>query len=801
MRRFKKAIPALAVALSLLQLPMTPAACSAQQTQEVTAQPNVSSPESPYFIDPATEPVLSQSQLVALLRAKIKYVFVIFNENRSFDSEYGTFPGANGIYSDGQNPRSAANTPGFYQTYTDNLTGATVTVQPFRLDPKENSSVIDSTDHSNAGMIAKYDVQNGVPQMDGYAKREYQRFAGAAGTTPTAAKEEEGTQFARVVMAHVDCDTIPFFWQYASRFAIFDNIYATEDGPSAPNAIAMISGQVGQTQWVKHPSSASGQPVTLGSHSGTLNGPPITSDYEPFWGSQYDTTAGSITGSPPYTRQPDSPNENYGDGNIAMNLTFASLPLTFQGTNVASTLSADPSYATDAADIQLDIPYIQKYGSPQVNWGWFQEGYDLESTDTGGVASHSSYVTHHNGAQYFGYITNSPGIRSNIHGLTDFFNDMANNSLPDGGVFYIRGGYKNLMQKNPVITDTSTPADEVAAIDAAKGGDDDHPAYSDNQLSEAMAARVINAVASNPKIWSKCAIVITYDETDGRWDHVPPRILSYGPNGLLARGSRVPLLLISPYARTHVVSHVEGDHNSIIETINYIFGLPALASLPDEAEALQNGNSSYFNGFAPSGFQQTHLGPDDIESSISSSLLSGFDPLRLSGSAPPLPASFALISDSVINSFPHYGGNGCQDIGIVPTDVTQAITNQIPDGFNPLPSTYPTTTNSDARTYGGLWQNASDLGNGWNWLSWFGYFNTSSSPWIYHSTLGWLYPEGTSTDNLWFYDSAMGAFCWTTQSVYPYIYRASDNTWLYYKTGSSNPSWFYNFTTQKWVNY
>ncbi len=65
---------------------------------------------------------------------------------------------------------------------------------------------------------------------------------------------------------------------------------------------------------------------------------------------------------------------------------------------------------------------------------------------------------------------------------------------------------------------------------------------------------------------------------------MPPRILSYGPDGLpLSRGVRVPLILISPYARTHAVSHAEGDHNAVIETINDIFGLPALASLPDEA--------------------------------------------------------------------------------------------------------------------------------------------------------------------------------------------------------------------------
>ncbi len=276
---------------------------------------------------------------------------------------------------------------------------------------------------------------------------------------------------------------------------------------------------------------------------------------------------------------------------------------------------------------------------------------------------------------------------------------MTNKSLPDGGDFYIRGGYKNQIGQNPVITDSSTSANEKAAIDAAKAGDDDHPSYTDRQLSEAMAARVINAVASNPKIWSQCAIIITYDETDGQWDHVSPRVLSYGPNGLIARGSRVPLILISPYARTHVVSHVEGDHNSVIETINYIFGLPALASLPDEAAALKAGNSATFNAFAPAGFQQTHLGPNDVESSISRSLLSGFDPDRLKGDAELVPASFAMIPDSIVNSFPHYNSEGCKDIGIVPEDERLGIVNNIPSGFNPLPSTYPTTSHSDAETY------------------------------------------------------------------------------------------------------
>ena len=106
---------------------------------------------------------------------------------------------------------------------------------------------------------------------------------------------------------------------------------------------------------------------------------------------------------------------------------------------------------------------------------------------------------------------------------------------------------------------------------------------------------------------------------------------------------------------------------------------------------------------------------------------------------------------------------------------------------------------------GSLWQNATGLGNGWMWLSWFSYFNTNGAPWIYHLTLGWLYPYGTSTDNIWFYDPAMNAFWWTSATVYPYVYRASDGHWLYYSVPaqgqSSTPRWFYDFTSLGWVNY
>jgi len=648
------------------------------QTAMVTPQPNPSAAVAPFVSDLAHETPISRDELIRRLRQKVKYVFVVFNENHSFDNLFGTFPGANGLYADSLGPRDAAHTPGFTQAWTDDA-GVAHSVTPFRLGPDENSTFLDSVDHSHTGLARKLHVSHGLAAMDQFAADDYARVARRGNPASIAM----GNQFAQLVMAHTDCDTQPFFWSYANHFALFDNIFATEDTPSTPNAIAMIAGQSGETQWVKH--GVEQVTAELGSHKGKLAPAPIVNDEQPFWGSQYDATKTA--------RQPDSPSENYKDSNIAGNLTFATLPLTFAGRGVTADTARDPDPATDLADIQKDIPFIQGHDGTPVNWRWYQEGYDHEPTEAPGVASHEGYVSHHEGPQYFGYIARNPAFAGNLRGMGDIMSDLKSGNLPKtGGVFYIRGGFSNIDAMSPPIQNPNFPAAlttaDRAAIAKTKHGDDDHPAYSDRMISEAMAAHVINAVAGNPEMWAESAIIITYDESDGFYDHVPPHILSYGPDGLpLARGIRIPMILISPYARSHVVSHAEGDHNAVIETLDALYDLPPLASLPEEKAALISGEDPKFNG--PDGFVQHHLGPRDLNTPETDDLLSGFDPDRLAGTKPPLPASLALIDDSIVNTLPHYQGHGCAAIGMVPTDQAQGISNPPPLHFNSLPATLP----------------------------------------------------------------------------------------------------------------
>ncbi len=90
---------------------------------------------------------------------------------------------------------------------------------------------------------------------------------------------------------------------------------------------------------------------------------------------------------------------------------------------------------------------------------------------------------------------------------------------------------------------------------------------------------LITAVMNSPQ-WPSTALIFTYDEGGGFFDHVAPPVLdAYGA------GMRVPTLVISPYAKR---GHIEGttyEHSSILKFIERVFGLPTLASLNHQFDA------------------------------------------------------------------------------------------------------------------------------------------------------------------------------------------------------------------------
>jgi phospholipase C len=362
----------------------------------------------------------------------------------------------------------------------------------------------------------------------------------------------------------------------------------------------------------------------------------------------------------------------------ASNLTFATLPLSMLLSTAGTVTSSDPSAATDLVDVGDDVNFLSKLSQPALGFGWYQEGFDKESTDTAGPVtasgSHASYITHHNGPQYFGYVANTPALKSQLHGLGDFYTAIQNASLPkSGGVFYVKGGYTNTMGL--------TPADPDPTVQKNFLGDDDHPAYSDAQISEAMVATTVNAIAASP-YWPQSAIIITWDDAEGDYDHVQPPVLNIGPDKTSnSFGPRVPLILISPYSKLGYISSEQGSQASVVKFVDAVFGLPPLATLPDELLGRYLGLME---------FGQEDLGPQDAITPAVSDLLSALSTSRLLGLTAPLTPDYATVAQSYITKIPQTTGLGCSDLGIVTTDRQLGIVNNIPADFNPRPKTNPT---------------------------------------------------------------------------------------------------------------
>jgi phospholipase C len=638
--------------------------CAAQQQAplpDVTIAPKSSAAVSAHMIDQAKEPKISQAEKLRLIRSKIKYVFVLFQENRSFDFYFGSYPGADGLYAGPAGPYTADSVTGFRQAIV-NTDGTLGMITPFRIpstivDAKGKTvplypADIASVNHSHTAIARKIALDsNGVAQNTEYALTE--EGVTLTNGKPSKAPTLERKQFGELVMAHVDCDTAPFLWRYADRFTLFDHFMDTIIGPSTPNAIAMISGQGGETQWMLHPDQA----ATGGKGKDAIV--PMVADPAPYWGSALDK-ANKL-------RQPQAvpPGKS-----VSKNLTFASLPLSFMGSEIKKTTAADYDPAFDLPDVREDIEKIAGHGVSAINWGWYQQGYAHENNDARGTASHEGYVAHHNAPQYFGYVANNPQATTHLHGLSEFFTDIAARRLPASGVFYLRGGYGNINGWKP-----QDPNPKLAAV---FNGNDDHPGYSDTQISEGLLAEEINAIAASP-YWSESAIIITYDESDGLFDHAQPRIRSHDANGLpLEQGPRIPAIVISPYAVAHGVSHVPSEHSSIIKFVDELFGLIPLADLPDEMRARQIGADK---------FGQVNLGPADDKVEGVGDMSSAFDALRLMGKRAPLSAEYATIPAAEIARFPHANGAGCKQLEITPTD--WALPNPVPADFNPRPDTTP----------------------------------------------------------------------------------------------------------------
>jgi phospholipase C len=524
------------------------------------------------------------------VRARIKHVFVIYQENHSFDNYFGTFPGADNLAT------AEAQAHGFRQY--DPIGRSWVT--PFRIaDPDTESPA------QGRGVI--YDKMNGGA-MD--------RFVATQETLSAKKFDRAGARdVGLTTMAHYDCDTIPFLWKYARTFALYDHIFSAFAGPSTPSAISLIAGQAGQTQLARDPSQAID---TKGNESGP--GVPIMNDLDPAYG--------------PYSEA---------DKGHQIPQRYATLMLALAGSDAAQATN-------ETSGVARDLGAVAASGRAPVPWGWYQEGYVSPAVALPG------YETHHNAPQYFGYLRQNDVFWKNVHDVHSMLDRLQNGTLPDSGIFYIKGGSQNNFGWKPANPDPY--------VQANYQGDDDHPGPGDTdaQIGEAFVATFVNAIARS-KYWNDSAIIVTWDDPGGYYDHVPPPHFENCPDARpCGDGPRLPFIVISPYARGGAIVHDAGDQTSVLKFAERLFGLPALASLPDEWPYMPQG-------------------PRDSNPAVTD-LLAGFDPARLSGEMPPLQAAEAEIPDSVVNAMPT--SYNCLALGIKPVVLPNAPSAP-PPNFTPRP--------------------------------------------------------------------------------------------------------------------
>ena len=172
-----------------------------------------------------------------------------------------------------------------------------------------------------------------------------------------------------------------------------------------------------------------------------------------------------------------------------------------------------------------------------VSWGYYGEGY----LDNGTVQS--QYCGICDPMQYSASIMTNPTLRENVrHGLADFLTAAKDGTLP--------------------------------AVSFLKPGDDDsHPGYSSLAAFETFVKNAIAAVQSNRKEWASTAILITWDESGGYYDSGYIQPVSF-----FGDGPRVPLIVVSPWAKRGQVDHTYNDHVSILKFIEANWGLRPLAS-------------------------------------------------------------------------------------------------------------------------------------------------------------------------------------------------------------------------------
>ncbi|MFL5265091.1 MAG: phospholipase C [Stellaceae bacterium] len=466
----------------------------------------------------------------------IQHLVVIFQENVSFDHYFGTYPTA--LNPPGE-PRFKASpdTPmvnglgtlvdgqpdGVLLTHNPNANNpgnGSNAINPFRLDRSQASTC--SQDHAYGDEQKAFD--EGLMDL-------FPASVGVGESSSCAATFAYGKDKG-LVMGYFDGNTVTALWNYAQNFAMSDNSYGTTFGMSTAGMLNFVAGNT----YPAMPSGPTASVVAVTNGVGTL-----VADLDPTG----DLCSGTST-------------------------------VSIGGKNIGDLLSAQT-----------------------VTWGAFMGGFDLTVKNRDGSTGCNrqspatpanggpikDYMPHHAFFQYFTSTANPQHIRPNSPANIGTSHDGGANHQYDLHDFFDALAVGNM----PAVSFLKA----IAAADA-------HAGYSDPLLEQSiMLVPTINAVMRSP-FWKTTAIIVMYDDSDGWYDHQMSPIVNpsavvntavpsngdqlNGPgvcgrgmplDGIEARcgyGPRLPLIVISPFAKRHFVDHTLTDQTSVLRFIEDNWG-------------------------------------------------------------------------------------------------------------------------------------------------------------------------------------------------------------------------------------
>ena len=478
----------------------------------------------------------------------IKHLVVIYDENVSFDHYFGTYPQA--ANSDGVKFTAAPGTPTPVNLLQNELlTKNPNEFNPLRLTPSQ--AVTCDQDHSYGPEQEAADGGKNDKAVQ-FTSGDSCGIGGAFSTTG-------------LTMGYYDGNTVTALWSYAQHYAMSDNSYGSTFGPSTPGALNLAAGQThGMTAVDPHTGSVLSKSLVISSadsdHVGTDTG-----DVDP----AYDDCSDNNHTSP--------------------------VPLaTMTGKNVGDLLNAQ-----------------------RISWGWFQGGFapttpysaasgtivkcDSRHNNVDKVSS-KDYVPHHNPFAYYKSTSNPhhlPPSSSSAIGQTD----QANHNY-------------DLSQFTDALKDGVLPSVSFLKPAAYQNA---HAANSDPLDEQHFLVSEINAIESS-KYWSSTAIIIAYDDSDGWYDqrsspvlngsndqHVANSLVGDQPMCVSAAadpaigvsvgyadrcgpGPRLPLVVISPFAKANYIDDTPTEQASILAFVedNWSTGRLGDGSFDARAGTLQN---------------------------------------------------------------------------------------------------------------------------------------------------------------------------------------------------------------------